>query len=190
MTMIDQQPSPLSQVKKGRTIYLTVNSDKPPMVKLKDLSQSVERQAIKILENAGFSVNPDSKYEPDPAEGWVLRVEVNGKPVDWGTTLPKGTKLTLVLGDGSENADGLKAADYVGMDYHLCIAALKMHRRILGRVDSTELTGPLSLAKVYKQVPGAGEKIKPSDPISIWITDPETFRLLLPNPGDDEDDEL
>ncbi|MBI1182755.1 PASTA domain-containing protein [bacterium] len=173
--MVDQIPPFESKVKEGRTIYLTINSDKPPMAKLKDLSGSVERQAIKILENAGFVVNPDSKYEPDPAEGWVLKVEADGEEVEWGSRLPKGTVVTLVLGDGSKTGEPLRAPDYRGVEFKNIRRVMSMHHRVMGKVDSTLLIGPSSQAVIYKQDPAPHEKIKPSDPINIWIIDESTF---------------
>lgn len=176
--IVDQQPMPESRVKKGRTIYLTINSDKPPMVPLQDLTNAVERQAIKILENDGFIVDPDAEYEPDPGLGWVLKVKVEGKEIEWGSKLPKGTRVTLVLGDGSADGKGLVAPNLFGKEYNLGMSFLRLQRRVLGDVDSSELNGKLESALIYRQHPKAGQAIKPSDPINIWICDSATFNDL------------
>ena len=172
--IIDQQPMAESSVKKGRTIYLTINSDKPPMVTLQDLTNSVERQAMKILENDGFIVDPDSEYEPDPALGWVLKVKVDDEEVEWGTKLPKGTRITLVLGNGSSEGE-IYAPNLFSKEYKLTLSLLHMQGRVLGDIDSTELNGSLEGAMIYRQHPYAGQQIKPSDPINIWICDSSTF---------------
>jgi len=175
-SIVDQIPPMNSKVKKGRTIYFTINSDKPPLATLQNLSQSLEGPARKILENDGFIVELDARYEPDPAEERVIKVEANGEEVKWGTRIPKGTRLTLVLGDGSNTGDPLKAPEYRGWDFLLVKRQMGMSRRVLGRVDSTSLNGKSSQAIVYDQNPKPGQKIKPSDPIDIWITDPNTFK--------------
>ncbi|MGB0430512.1 MAG: PASTA domain-containing protein [Bacteroidia bacterium] len=174
-TMVDQMPEAESWVKPGRTIYLTINSDKPPMVKLQDLTSLQERGAIRILQNDGFMVDPDSEYEPDPGLDWVLKVKVNDEEIEWGSKLPKGTTITLVLGDGSTDGGPIKAPNLLGRDFNLIPNFMYMQNKILGDVDSTELNGPLSIAKVYRQDPRPGIKIKPSDPIHIWICDSFTY---------------
>ncbi|MFY0672725.1 MAG: PASTA domain-containing protein [Bacteroidia bacterium] len=176
--IVDQLPAGESMVKPGRTIYLTINSDKPPMITLKDLSNQMERGAIRILENAGFVVDPDSEYEPDPGLDWVLKIKVDDKEVDWETKLPKGTKVTLVLGDGSSDGRPLTAPDLMEMDYSLALSMLHMQNRLIGDIDSTELNDKIATAKIYKQDPRPGVIIKPNEPIHIWICDSITFNDL------------
>jgi beta-lactam-binding protein with PASTA domain len=174
--IVDQLPAGESMVKPGRTIYLTINSDKPPMIELKELTNQMERSAIRILENAGFVVDPDSEYEPDPGLDWVLKIKVDGEEVEWGTKLPKGTKVTLVLGDGSSDGRGLTAPDLLDMDYKIAISMLHMQNRLIGDIDSTELNDNIKTAKIYRQDPLPGVKIKPNEPIHIWICDSTTFK--------------
>ena len=173
--IVDQLPAGESMVKPGRTIYLTINSDKPPMIELKDLTNQMERSAIRILENAGFVVDPDSEYEPDPGLDWVLKVKVEDDEVEWGSKLPKGTKVTLVLGDGSSGPGGLKAPDLLGREYRLMLSFLHMQNRIIGDIDSTELNDKIETAVIFKQTPRPGVNIKPNEPIHIWICDSFTF---------------
>src|SRR3982751_5811319 len=53
-TVIEQDPKPDSKVKENRTIYLTVNSSRPPKVKMPDLADVSFRQAEAILQTFGL----------------------------------------------------------------------------------------------------------------------------------------
>src|SRR5690242_15689223 len=55
-TVIEQDPKPGSKVKENRTIYLTVNSSKPPKVKMPNLVDVSFRQAEAILQTFGLRV--------------------------------------------------------------------------------------------------------------------------------------
>ncbi len=54
--VVSQNPKSGKQVKKGRTIYLTINSVLPEMVEAPDLIGKSKRIAVPILEISGFEV--------------------------------------------------------------------------------------------------------------------------------------
>jgi beta-lactam-binding protein with PASTA domain len=56
LTVLDQTPTANAKVKEGRTIYLTVNSRIPPMIKMPELKDASLKQAQMILESAGLNV--------------------------------------------------------------------------------------------------------------------------------------
>ena len=178
-SIIDQIPLGQSKVKKGRTIYFTINSASTPMVELKDISGNLARQAERILRNQGFEIDEEYEYEPDPGENWVLKVKLDGKEVEWGKEIPKGSKLVLVVGNGMGNGKELRAENYIELAYdEYLIQRFRLSRRVLGKVDSSAVDGPASGALIYRQVPRPGEIIKPSEPINIWLIDSFAFRML------------
>lgn len=175
--VLGQQPEADSKVKRGRTIYLTINASEAPKVPIKNLTDIPARQAVRILMNDGFKVDPEFEYVPNPALDWVQAVKFRDEEIEWGTRLEKGSKLVLVVGDGSDG-EGLSAPLCVGYDFETMKQLLKLKRRVLGTVDSTDVTESINSAIVYRQEPAPFEKMKPSDPINIWLCDTSTFNMF------------
>ena len=97
--VLDQVPRAGSSVKRGRTIYLTVNAFSPrriPIPKLDDLSY---RQAQEVLKSLGFP-KPYIVYEDSEYKDLVLRVLADGEPIDAEERYAEDTRLTLVVGNG------------------------------------------------------------------------------------------
>lgn len=178
-SIIDQLPVGESKVKKGRTIYFTINSASTPLVEVMDVSGNMARQAERILKNAGFEIDEEYEYVPDPGQNWVLNVKMNGEELKWGDEIPKGSKLVLVVGNGMGDGSELRAPKYIGMPYEFIHQRFRLDKRVMGRIDSSALDQPISGSVVSKQHPPVGEIIKPSEPINIWLMDSFAFRMLL-----------
>ncbi|HKK37920.1 MAG TPA: PASTA domain-containing protein, partial [Cryomorphaceae bacterium] len=63
-TVVSQNPKARKQVKKGRTIYVTINSVLPEMVEAPALIGKSKRIAVPILEISGLKLK-SLKYRPD-----------------------------------------------------------------------------------------------------------------------------
>jgi beta-lactam-binding protein with PASTA domain len=115
-TVVEQDPDAGTNVKDGRTIYLTMVTQQAPNVSLPDLTteQSIYREAVAILSNYGLKVG-DTTYRSDIARDRVLEVRYNGQVIKPGTKLAKGSKLDLVLGNG-EGASEVDIPDLVTLD--------------------------------------------------------------------------
>jgi beta-lactam-binding protein with PASTA domain len=98
-TIIEQDPDPGTNVKEGRTIYLTMITTNAPIVAMPDLTQSTFIEASATISNFGLKVG-DTTYRADIARDHVLEAKLNGVPIAAGTKVPKGSKIDLVLGDG------------------------------------------------------------------------------------------
>ena len=99
LTVLKQYPNPQTLVKEKRKIYLTLNAQNPPKVKMPKLTDlSVKIARIK-LQSLGLNVG-DIKYEPDMAFNAVLRQEFEGEEITEGTGIFKGSEIDLVVGDG------------------------------------------------------------------------------------------
>ena len=97
--VLDQVPRAGSSVKRGRTIYLTVNAFMPrriPIPKLNDLSY---RQAQEVLKSLGFP-KPYIVYEDSEYKDLVLRVLADGETIEPDARFSEDTRLTLVVGNG------------------------------------------------------------------------------------------
>lgn len=100
LTVIDQEPKPLSKVKENRTIYITINASKPPKVSLPNVIEKPFREASKKLKSAGLKLD-SVIYKPSGVNGnFVMEVLYGGQPVNAGFRLPVGSSVDLVVSSG------------------------------------------------------------------------------------------
>lgn len=97
--VVGQHPGAQSKVKENRTIYVTVNAQNPPSVKLPLVIDKSLRQATSVLENIGLVLG-ELIYVPDQCVNCVLAQKVKGYNQLNDTVVPKGTVVDLVLGGG------------------------------------------------------------------------------------------
>ncbi|SMO74518.1 PASTA domain-containing protein [Fodinibius sediminis] len=92
--VIDQTPAASKIVKPDRKVYLTVNSEANPTVKVPEVVDMSLRNARIQLQNAGLSLGTIS-YESSRFKNSVLRQSVPPQ-----TVVPKGTSIDLAVSDG------------------------------------------------------------------------------------------
>jgi beta-lactam-binding protein with PASTA domain len=132
-TIIEQDPDPGTNVKEGRTIYLTMVTTNAPIVSLPDLTQSTYIEASATIANFGLKVG-DTTYKADIARDHVLEVRVNGVAIAPGTKIPKGSKLDLVLGDG-KGANEVDIPDLTNLDLDAAKFAIKGAGLTIGDIN-------------------------------------------------------
>lgn len=100
-TVLEQNPVPGSKIKKGRAIYVTINSDRVPLVAIPDIvDNSSLRQAEAKLKAMGIKLT-----EPQYISGekdWVYGLSYRGRQLNTGDRVPREAILTLTAGNGSE----------------------------------------------------------------------------------------
>jgi hypothetical protein len=102
--ILELTPEPGEKVKKGRTIFLTINSIDAPLREVPDVTEnSSAREAEAQLLTAGFHLTPNQlvKGELD----WVYGVLYNGRRIMTGEKIPVGSILTLQIGNGDVESD-------------------------------------------------------------------------------------
>lgn len=99
--VIKQDPEMNASVKQFRTVYLTVSSKLPPLVKMPNVVDASMRQALAMLESYGLKAGKRT-FRPDPCVNCVLSQSTKGKKIEPGTLVPKGTVIDLVLGQGQD----------------------------------------------------------------------------------------
>jgi len=97
--VLDQLPREGTQVKGGRTVYVTINSFAQKKVDVPYVAGRSLRQAKNMLEIAGLEIDR-LVYRPDMATNYVLEQRVEGRPVDPATKrqLEMGSGVTLYVG--------------------------------------------------------------------------------------------
>ena len=146
-TIVEQDPDAGTNVKEGRTIYLTMITQLAPNVALPDIitEQSIYREAVATLSNYGLKVG-DTTYKSDIARDRVLEVRFNGQVIKPGAKLPKGSRLSLVLGNG-EGASEVDIPELLNLDLDAAKFAIKGAGLTIGTItyegaitDSTNVT--------------------------------------------------
>ncbi|MFN8276544.1 MAG: PASTA domain-containing protein [Chitinophagales bacterium] len=172
MAVIEQNPKPGTKVKAGRTIYLTINSSHAPLTEIPDLvGRSSYKYARIQLESMGFKLT-EPVYRPDPHQDAVLEVLVNNKVVRPGTKIPKGTMVTLVLGDGLANQK-ITVPYLVGLRYEEALLKLKEEYQLaVGALVVNDDVRDTLRAFVYKQEPsyGDGHKIRVGEEVDLFLS--------------------
>ena len=113
LSVLNQHPAPGSKVKKNRRIYITIASSTPPNVKMPKLVDNSLRSAEMMIK--GYDLVLDSiHYMPSPYPNLVLKQLVNKKEIEPGTLIPKGTKVTLIVSNGTGNEE-IELPNLVGL---------------------------------------------------------------------------
>jgi beta-lactam-binding protein with PASTA domain len=105
LTIIDQNPEPDFEVKKGRKIYLVINSDAIPEVEMPDLAGKTSFNiAVRILNNRGLQLGKKitrphaSIMDPDSEPVLDQRFSGDTTSIAPGTRIKKHSKIDLVVG--------------------------------------------------------------------------------------------
>lgn len=98
-SVVEQDPKAGSKVKKGRKIYLKLNSSGYSSIRVPDLIEKTFRQAEPTLKALGLQLGSIS-YKPYLGKDMVLEMRHNGKKLKPGDKILKASKIDLVLGDG------------------------------------------------------------------------------------------
>lgn len=176
LTVLKQYPQAGSKVKEGRKIFISINRISPPTVPIPALvdgsvvnadavlrSNELKRGRIELVAGP-FNVVKEMKYQ--------------GKKIDAGHLVPKGSVIDLVVMDGGSSS--FDAPDYTGLnleDAKVIIFGSNLNIGTITLVGDT--TG--GDAVILRQKPQPDENIKVGDVVDLWIGKPGTVV-----PGDDE----
>ncbi|WP_437922010.1 PASTA domain-containing protein [Sphingobacterium sp. LRF_L2] len=149
--VIEQDPEPKSHVKTGRTIYLTIITQVPPEVAFPNIIDKTLIEASAILRNQSLKVG-DTVYIADIARDVVLDVKFAGQPLKPGRMVPKGSKLTLVLGNG-RGSNEVELPNLVGLSLDEARFALIGVGLNIGTINYAGAVVDSLAAKVISQQP-------------------------------------
>jgi len=188
--VVNQNPDADAQVKKGRTIYLTVNAILPPLVTVRDMSGLSRRQALSMLEVMGLQMDSIT-YKPDICLDCVLEIRHKGQVLKGGTKIKKGDKVTLVLGSGREGK--VLVPKFIGLTYSEAKTSIQNNFLTVGAVLECEgcVTREDSLrAKVYRQIPpyyqNSRSTMAMGQPVDLFLTN-DSLKVGTPELLDDDD---
>lgn len=97
--IIAQSPQPGAHVKKNRTFYVVLAAALPASVQMPDLKDLSLRQAQALLETYGLNVGKKT-FVPSIAKGAVIGQLFDGREIEPGSLIRRGSYIDLQLGDG------------------------------------------------------------------------------------------
>ena len=168
LTILSQYPMPNSLVKSGRKIYITINSETPPTIKLPTLVGLSVRSAEQQLFILGLRKGIVHEVN-DPRIKEVIEVQAFGRKIEAGASIPKVTAVDLFIGNGTANVD-MELPDLVGKpmdEVNIILAGMNLK---IGKV-TYEANSEFPAGTVFKQscATCTGTSIRPGDAIDVWI---------------------
>jgi len=171
--VVEQHPLAGAEVKKNRRIMVIINAFQPEMVEMPDLLELSKRQAMALLESSGLELGK-LNYKPDLTIDYVLEQLHNGKAVEPGDSIQKGSLIDLVLGKGLSNRRtpipdlvglGIDAARERILASSLNIGTFTFDSTISSAEDSAD-------AFVFKQNPPYNEEnmLQLGSSVYVWFT--------------------
>ena len=177
--VLRQTPDADEVVKKGRTVYLTINRVIAPQVDMPNLVGFSIKSAETYLKVLGLRLG-SIQMVPDQNKNVVIDQLVNGQPIAPGSKIPSGTLIHFLVGDGGASA-GMLMPDLVGLTYEQARAQLVAMGLNIGVVSANGTIGDSASAFVYDQSPSAfGAQLDSLGmPIKNSISKGATINLVL-----------
>ena len=165
-----QSPKAGATVKKGRSIFLTINSIVPRKVVMPNLIGYSLNEARAELNNRGLALGKLT-YTQDIATNNVLRQTVRGRNVRAGDLVVSGSDVDLTLGLSNDERP-TAVPRVIGMKYIRAVDALHDHYLNVGRVrfDSGIRTYADSVNAVVYQQDALGQTRTYGTAINLYLT--------------------
>ena len=166
--VVRQEPEPKAFVKDNRTIYLYVTSLLPPGIIMPKLIDRSLRQATAMITSYGLKLGKIT-YMPDECSNCVLDQLIKGHPVNPGKTIPKGTAIDLVVGQGMDKRE-VEIPCLYGLTKKQALLRLQELSLTLGEVNYDREKDSLQ-AKVYDQMPACEKsRVSIGTVIDLFLT--------------------
>ncbi len=165
-----QSPKPGAEAKKGRHVFLTINSVVPKKIPMPNLVGYSLLEAKAELINHGLSLGK-LQYVPDMATNNVLEQKCGGRSIKAGSLIVNGSEIDLVLGlspsDSRTTVPKVTGMKYIRAvdtihDNFLNVGKAVFDKGITSYRDSVD-------AVVYKQEAVGTSKTMGST-VAIWLT--------------------
>lgn len=98
--IVEMIPPISSKVKKGRTVFITLNAKNAQSAAIPDIKNLSLRQGYALIKAQGFT-SVETKYVSGPFRDLVVGVQLNGRDLESGEFVPLTATLTLNISSGS-----------------------------------------------------------------------------------------
>lgn len=151
--VVRQIPEAESIVKRGRTIYVTINRTVAPQVEMPNLAGFSVKSAEMYLISLGLRMGEIS-YKPDIARNAVLEQLLGDRPIAPGTRIPIGTVINFVLGSGEGMGD-MEVPQLVGLTFEAAKLMLQSMNINMGAIVAVTPITDSAASFVVRQSPAA-----------------------------------
>jgi beta-lactam-binding protein with PASTA domain len=145
-SVLRQTPDADEIVKKGRTVYLTINRTVAPQVDMPNLIGFSLKSAETYLKVLGLRMGTISLV-PDRNKNVILDQLVGGSPIAPGAKIASGTLVNFLVGDGGA-AVGFEVPDLVGLTVNMA-----KNKLLIGLISSTSAITDTANAFIVQQSP-------------------------------------
>lgn len=168
LTVLRQIPEPDTKVKENRKIYVILNAEHPPLVRMPKMGDLSLKSAQMVLKSYDFRLG-EIEYVPDIFFGVVHEAKINGRTVIEGERIEKGSVINLVVGDGYGNTS-FRSPNLIGQVQDEAEVVIIGSGLKVGKVTNTLFSdGEVAPGSVQDQYPKPGTVLKIGDAIDLWI---------------------
>ena len=192
LTVLKQFPFHNAKVKENRKIYVTLNANNPPVVRMPNLIGRSLKNAQLELRSLGLSLG-ERRYKPDFALNTILGQYFSGKKVKEGDQVPKGSKIDFDVADGLGNQT-FQIPNLTNLDLEEALFTIKGTGLKLGdvfysktgngKIESENEDGEMVVeeiqvnpGRVYKQSPSYKKMGKIGQTVDIWLVEIDSTSL-------------
>lgn len=150
-TILLQDPPAGTHVKKGRPIYVTITSARPPTVPFPHIKDMPYEEAHRLLrETYGFRIG-NVEYRSGSIPDVVLGALYEGKAISAGTPVPKYSTIDLIVSRGL-GEEKVSFVSVVGMPLEEAVSRLHAAGLAVGQIRYKP-TPNIAPGYVYRQYP-------------------------------------
>ncbi len=192
LAVLKQFPMPNSKVKEDRKIYITLNSQSPPLVRMPKLVGGSVKNAQLVLKTYDLALG-QIRYVPDLALNYILQQRMDGRELPEGERIPKGSKIDLVVGDGL-GQQNLESPDLIGLEEEsarfaivgsgLKIGTISQEKTNVAVINELQPDGTtiqktmkVSAGQVFSQYPPKGEPMRIGQVVDLWVYKPDSLNV-------------
>ena len=177
-TILEHKPKANAKVKVDRIVFITVNAAEEKSMAMPYVIDFSQRQAIASLEGAGFVVK-EIRFVPSEFKNLVIDVLYQEESIEAGTTIPAGSALSLIVGQG-RSAGKVLVPGLMALPLDSAILIARQSNLNIGEViydhtpQNDEEAGSYF---VYQQEPAKGDYFPAGSRIKVWMTTEDSLLL-------------
>lgn len=149
--VLRQTPEADEVVKKGRTIYLTINRVIAPLVDMPNLIGFSLKSAQTYLKVLGLRIG-SINLVTNRNKNVIIDQLVGANPIAPGTKISSGTMINFTVGDGG-NSIGIEVPDLIGLTVQMAKSTMAGLGLTVGNIISSAVIQDTANAYVIQQTP-------------------------------------
>lgn len=193
LAVLKQFPLPHSKVKENRKLYLTLNNNTPPTVRIPDLGGRSLKNALLELKSRELYLG-ELTYISGQHFNTIAKLYHNGRLLQEKDSVPKGSKIDIVANNGLGNQVfdvpnltglDLEEAEFAIRGTGLKVGGIYFEIDGMAKVETENEDGrtvwkeiAIDPGQVFKQKPNYGRKTRTGEVINIWIVKQDSTSLM------------